>query len=270
MDFPFQNCIVSDSIPALALVRKLLAYQHAIGVILIDLAGLSATLQGPDEENIVNRYLCHDERSLFRKMTSVKRKRDWLGGRFAAKYAAAEVLVQPGNPAPWSALAILPDENGRPFVSSSVTTFPALPDISISHSGDLAVAMAVGKGLCGIDIQIATERILRVRERFCTWAEEQLLQPYCKERTAALTMLWAAKETLRKVANSSSLPGFMELELQEVIVEQAQTAAGFFRFIINWKHPPENTAAKHAQCTVLVSSFADYALALTIRNDTLD
>jgi len=266
MDFPFQKCIFTGGSITAVQACRLLQYPHAMGVMLFDLKCLAAEALVLGEAKLVSRYLSSQEQAHFSRITSDKRKRDWLGGRFAARHAAAEVLVCPEDQLQWKDLAILPDENGRPYVAAADSSFPILPDVSISHSGDLAAAMAVSQGLCGLDIQRVTGRVIKVQERFCKPAEEKLLQTCCQDKTAALTMLWAAKEALRKVANSSSLPGFLELELQEVTI----APSGPWRFTVKWSRTDDKNGPEDQICRVVISSLADYVLALTISNMTVD
>ena len=91
--------------------------------------------------------------------------------------------------------------------------------------------MATGKGFCGVDIQKITPRVIKIQKRFCTPAEKLILQksfPWQSEiETAALTKLWAAKEALRKAAFAPPLPGFLEMELAEIIRATPQDRTGF-------------------------------------------
>jgi holo-[acyl-carrier protein] synthase len=272
MEFPFKNCIVSAENLSIPQARELLQYNHGMAHILLDLQRFEEEMQKLGEEYIVANYLSNLEQEHFGRLTSAKRKREWLGGRFSAKYAAAEVLSQNGNTEPWASLAVIADENGRPLLATDNKS-SAFPDISISHSGDLAAAMAVSKGFCGVDIQKITGRVVKVRKRFCTQDEEQIVQSFAgtpKENLSSLlTKLWAAKEALRKVANAKSLPGFLELELTEIFQESSQECTGPWIFSFIWKHSDINHNPAPEKCSVVVTLKADYALALTISNDTL-
>jgi len=272
MDFPFQDCLVPAENFSAPRVHGLLKYQHSMVYLLLDLKRFEAERHKLDEANFLARYLSGPEQVYLEKLTLEKRKREWLGGRFAAKHAAAGLLDQLGNYGPYSGLSIVPDENGRPFLAAAQKN-QTLPDISISHSGDLAAAMAVSKGLCGIDIQEVTDRVVKVRNRFCSSGEEHILQSFFKTphagQSSALTKLWAAKEALRKAADMISLPGFLELELTGINAASPHTAAPPWQFIFLWKHIDMNGDQLDEKCCVAVSHIADYALALTTRNDTV-
>jgi phosphopantetheinyl transferase len=241
--------------------------------LLLDLQKFQEELLKFTEQSVVAHYLSNPEQVYLNTLTSDKRKREWLGGRFAAKYVGADMLAQKQNPVPWSKLAVIADKNGRPFLSADKKT-GALPDISISHTGGLAAAMAVSKGLCGIDIQKVTDRVVKVRERFCTSNEARLLQPffnaYQEIQCSALTSLWAAKEALRKAANRPSLPGFLELELTDILEKPSQKSPASWKYIFTWNHIGKNGNPVTEKCCTAVSVFGDYALALTTRDDTLN
>ena len=272
MDFPFQNCIVSAENLSVSRARELLGYKHGMAHILLDMQRLEEEMQKLGEIKVVASYLSKLEQEHLARFTSGKRKREWLGGRFAAKYIAAEVLSQNGNTLPWSSLAIAADENGRPFLAPDNKS-SAFPDISISHSGDLAAAMAVSKGYCGVDIQKITDRVVKVRKRFCTSNEVHIVQSFAgtpqENNSSVLTKLWAAKEALRKVANTKSLPGFLELELTEILQKSSQENLGPWKFFFIWKYSDINGTPVTEKCSAAVTISADYALALTTRDDTL-
>jgi len=272
MDFPFQNCLVSTENFSVQQVRKLLQFKHGMTCILFDLQKFQEEMQHLGEKNVVAHYLSGLEQDYVNRISSDKRKREWLGGRFVAKYAAAEMLVQKGKALSWSKLSVIADENGRPFLTADKEN-EALPDISISHSGGLAAALAVSKGLSGIDIQKVTDRVIKVSDRFCTPHEEYILRTFFstspEKQSSLLTKLWAAKETLRKVANTKYLPGFLELELAEIHTLFADKNSSPWRFTFTWNHRDMDGNQVTEKCSAAVTLLADYALALTARNDSV-
>lgn len=271
MDFPYLSCLVADKSSLSHQVMELLGFPHGMTCILFDLKMFAEEMQKLGEEKVV-AYLNRREQDYLSRLTSGKRKREWLGGRFAAKYAAAGVLSEDGGIIPWYNLAIVTDENGRPFLATAKNS-SALPDISISHSGELAAAMAVNKGLCGIDIQIITPQVVKVRERFCTTDEEQILYSFFRtsydKHAIFLTKLWAAKEALRKIANTASLPGFLALELTGINEAASVKGQALWNFMFIMKYSEINGKQTNKKCCVAVSLIADYALALTTRNDSV-
>jgi phosphopantetheinyl transferase len=268
MDLPFANCIVPVEPFSTPQLQELLEYDHGLIFILIDLQKLDHELRTLGFEKAAAQYLAPGEIQYLRRISSEKRRREWLGGRLAAKFAAARMLGQSEYDLPWPDLPIAVDEKGRPFLAADLAGGNA-PDISISHSADLAAAMAVDKGLCGIDIQKLTTRIFKVHERFCTVGEERILHSFYRTNivtdTAVLTRLWAAKESLRKTANRNHLPGFLELELAAIKDGLRCKESGAAKFIFNWPHSNTKTTPVVEQHCVAVSLMADYALALAVR-----
>lgn len=223
-------------------------------------------------ENALVRYLTAKEQEHLNRLTAAKRRREWLGARFAAKYTAAEILSRPGSFIPWFSIGITADAAGRPYLlvdEREVTR----SDISISHSGDLAGAMVVRRGLCGIDIQKITNRVVKVRERFCTPDEERLLYSTFDVSRAQyetyLTLLWSAKEALRKVAKNRTLPGFLELVLTQVSEDVSRTGPAVWKFTL--ARPDINGSGNqaHEEFSVRLWVIKHYTLALTITNDTI-
>jgi len=140
-----------------------------------------------------------------------KRQLEWLGGRWAAKHAAATLRVETG-PEDWE-VGTGPD--GRPFFRPTRWGKPEL-ELSISHSHGLAAALVVAGYPCGLDLQRVTDTVLRVREKFCHESELELLSCLGKNPESALqslTMLWTAKEALRKGLGGHPLTGFLSMRL---------------------------------------------------------
>ena len=83
------------------------------------------------------------------------------------------------------------------------TRRPYLPNeeyhFSISHCGDYAAAIVSSESRVGIDIEIPSERIIRIKDKFLNEQEKQKwsmdgLQP----DIFALTLLWSCKEAVFK------------------------------------------------------------------------
>lgn len=161
--------------------------------------------------DLASHYLRADELGRWTGFRHEKRRTEWLGGRLAAKWAATGILGE--TTVDWQGLVIRNEEDGRPYVS--METHAVAPFISISHSGHMAAALAANLP-CGLDIQQPGANILRVKKRFAVREEEDILTaslPEAFTETKRLTMLWAAKEAVRKLVRASPLLGFMEIRL---------------------------------------------------------
>ena len=77
--------------------------------------------------------------------------------------------------------------------------------------------------------------------------------------TIRLTLLWAAKEALRKAADTTPVPGFLELQLMDIVAPQ-----GLWSLIFNILDPK---TTHHKVAAGLVD---DYLLAVTVRNDNVE
>ncbi|MDH5297616.1 MAG: 4'-phosphopantetheinyl transferase superfamily protein [Desulfobulbaceae bacterium] len=193
----------------------------------VGLVELGECCRAAGEEAVAGSYLGASELVRWRAFRLPKRRLEWLGGRIAAKHAAMGLAGAAGPPE-WRQWRVEPLASGRPVLAAGVGV---LPRISISHSHGLAVALAAA-GHCGIDIQQPLAAVLRVRERFCTAGEEGVLAAALSgiDATSRLTLLWAAKEAVRKALAMAPLPGFLEMELLAVNGEPATVAGLDLRF----------------------------------------
>lgn len=187
---------------------------------MIDLNLLAAILKEGKLE--LEPLLTQEEQARLAGFTYPKRHLEWLGGRLAAKAALAKLSAEPFNPLAWQ---VVNAPDGRPrFLRSDGATAGQSIELSISHSDGLATAVVDHHPL-GLDIQKITPAVMRVREKFCTPLEETRLLALntFSEPVAALTLLWAAKEALRKALGGHPLTGFLAMELTggEPLGEQA-------------------------------------------------
>lgn len=159
--------------------------------------------------------LSPEEQALFAALTFPKRRREWLGGRLAGKFA---VLGLDAPPVPLAGLSILPAPHGAPLLSCPTLPTWRLPALSISHSDRYVVALAARTGHCGIDLQQITGQTERVADRFAEPAELQLLRKRLPDldETQRLTLLWTAKEALKKGVLADQPVLFQGVTLQAV------------------------------------------------------
>ncbi len=202
-------------------------------------------------------YLNPGEQRKLDELILPKRRLEWLGGRLAAKFAAHLALRQVNSSfsRPWSHLGIDNLASGQPVLLLKEENF-FLPHISISHSHGWAVAMASMEKTCGIDIQLVSSRILRVRERFCAKSEELIIGP----DAACLTLLWAAKEAIRKSVGRKIPPGFQKICLRDMISRPDDKWALEFLVSSAWEEDAEK------EKFMVEAAFLDkHALAFTVR-----
>jgi phosphopantetheinyl transferase len=164
-------------------------------------------------------FLAPQELATYQRFIYQKRQVEWLGGRLAAKQAILRLTGTPPSAGAMRAWPVRTDEHGRPFIASRP---PAGLGLSISHSHGLALAMTVAKRECGLDIQKISPATIRVREKFCARPEEQIITTLAlpdpdNHPAAGLTLLWAAKEALRKARGGHPLTGFTAMALTAAV-----------------------------------------------------
>ena len=191
-------------------VRKIFPGCH-ISAALIELQEITTGIAGID----IHSRLLHDaEIERYSAFSFLKRKSEYLAGRVAAKFALANFL-ELDDFSQLQDIHISNDQSGRPFAipPTSCSTL-AVPDISISHSKRFGCAIASDR-YCGVDIQEPQDTLLRVYDKFCRADEEQLLSQCgsIENSIDRLTLLWAAKEAVRKSCSHRFIPGFQELSL---------------------------------------------------------
>ncbi len=82
------------------------------------------------------------------------------------------------------------------------TRKPFLPDeqyhFSISHCGDFAAAIVSKTERVGIDVELLTPRVEKIKHKFLHPYELQMVDQATTDRIQLLTLLWSAKETMFK------------------------------------------------------------------------
>ena len=188
--------IDDSSLPiSTAFIKKELGLDTPLQISILLLETLDKNLESGDLEP--GFFLGAIEQNQFRSYQYKKRRLEWLGGRLAAKKAVLKLTdMEPS----WKAMLEWPvaaDSNGRPFFSPQGENPFCL---SISHSGELAGALVVSHRECGLDLQKISLATVRVKEKFCSSIEDDIIKNLLSvaQPEAGLTLLWSAKEALRK------------------------------------------------------------------------
>jgi phosphopantetheinyl transferase len=244
-------------------------------VTLLDLDHLALLIQNGQEHSLCQQWLDKKEQQKLLELRYEKRHRQWLGGRICAKEAALQFL---NNGLAASAelvaqhLQIGIAASGRPLLTphDQSESHPSLPYISISHSGRYAMA-AASSSPCGIDIQENHPTLLRVKDRFCTHAEETILTNSLETLHLPdhLTLLWAAKEAIKKAVTLDHMPGFLDLTLTQVHALTAMPDAEGWRFLLSRKSAAKSDE-KQPQFTVTTCRYQGYGIGLCLLPDPAD
>ena len=194
-------------------------------ITMLDFDQLRALIKAGQEKAICREWLQQKEEEKLETLHYEKRHIEWLGGRICAKQATLQYL-RDGNHGNQSDLAALHASNllimsaasGRPFLDhSALPENTPRPHITISHSRRYALAVAASSH-CGIDIQAGSDSLIRVKDRFCSREEEAILGQGLRQLQGSdhLTLLWAAKEAVKKAASFERMPGFLDLALTSI------------------------------------------------------
>jgi 4'-phosphopantetheinyl transferase EntD len=168
----------------------------------------SQRVAGFDLMLLARHYLHTDEMPAYMgKAGQAPRQLQWLLGRIAAKDAARSWQRQPGGaPLHPAAFAIVSDSLGQPLLRHWPANVP-VPQISIAHSGEQAIAVAHGSAV-GIDIERIVEHDAAFLSSIATPGEAALLDGVpADERAAWVTRLWCAKEAFGKALGTGVRDG---------------------------------------------------------------
>jgi 4'-phosphopantetheinyl transferase len=143
--------------------------------------------------------------------SNISRQQQWLGGRLLA-YTLLEELL-PTRP------CLVAEKGGKPYFDQAGL------HLSISHTRRQVVVILSGSGPVGIDIEAIHPKVLRVKDKFLTAAEQQA----AGDDLNKTLIYWCTKETLYKLYGRKHIlfkehlrvqpfngqrPGFLEASIQ--------------------------------------------------------
>jgi len=125
--------------------------------------------------------------SLQREITHPHKRLQHLAGRYLLKELYPDF--------PYELIRIA--DTRKPFLENEVYHF------SISHCGPYAAVMLSSDHRVGVDIELITPKVEKVKDKFLTIAEQQLLEGICPDDpvldpSVLLTAAWSIKESLFK------------------------------------------------------------------------
>ncbi len=170
----------------------------------------------PNNNQLLDHWLSPEEKLYLKQFRFNKRYNEWLSGRIAVKWGLSKRMGDSFQPA---AHTILPDQYGCP----QLRPIRDGQHISISHSHQFCTAL-IADTPCGIDIQKIKRQILRVREKIAAEIEINMVKRAVKgNEEAALTIIWAAKETVKKKCLSTRPGLFAAIKIQSLKQTGQQT-----------------------------------------------
>jgi phosphopantetheinyl transferase (holo-ACP synthase) len=271
----------------LALALSLVGGSVGREVVMVDLDRLRVLIRKKQEQRLCEQWLHRDEQERLYGLRHPKRHSEWLGGRIAAKSAVIAYLdsrrdpqAAPVPPLEASSFQIQTAASGRPFLApETVAQGIEVPYISISHSQGYALAVSATT-CCGVDIQVGRASLLRIKDRFCSCGEQSVLAMVLPALTPLerLTLLWAAKEAVKKGVACAPMPGFLELQLisihhpvihpcQDVEADLLPVFSFLFKRFLQQQEcspSPDLTAETPSMISVAVGLYQGYGLALCL------
>lgn len=123
-----------------------------------------------------------EKASLKREITHPHKRLQHLAGRYLLGY------LFPDFPAELIEIA----DTRKPFLPDEQYHF------SISHCGDFAAAIVSKTERVGIDVELLTPRVEKIKHKFLHPDELQMVDQGTVDRIQLLTLLWSAKEAMFK------------------------------------------------------------------------
>ena len=120
--------------------------------------------------------------SLKQSITHPHKRLQHLAGRYLLQY------LFPDFPAASIAIA----DTRKPFLPDETYHF------SISHCGDYAAAIVSSTERVGIDVELLTPRVEKIKHKFLHPQELEILAQSNVDHITVLTLLWSAKEAMFK------------------------------------------------------------------------
>ena len=196
-------------------IADLLGYRKKLVTAQVSVFYLNTALEN-NEATITNKYLSFEENKRYYSFKHAKKRLEWLAGRLAAKAAVCRYF---NNQAlEQSAVSIYNLPNGCPQIKLNIIDAEvAVPNVSISHSKDIAIALVVQDSAIGVDVQEINPSISEIAEAFLTDKELVLFKTADLTQSETLTVIWAVKEASRK-AIGVDVCSMRELEIKNVNV----------------------------------------------------
>jgi len=142
------------------------------------------------------------------EITHPHKRLQHLAGRYLLRY------LFPGFPFDLIRIA----DTRKPFLENEAYHF------SISHCGDFAAAIVSSDKRPGVDVEIFSEKIERVKEKFISKPEEDLLLDFAPDNlfNKYLTLIWSCKESIFKWYGSGQLDFRKHIQMQGIHFDEQQ------------------------------------------------
>jgi len=125
-----------------------------------------------------------------------------LAGRYLLRYLFPDF--------PYDLIRIA--DTRKPFLVNDIYHF------SISHCGDFAAAIVSSQKRVGVDVEIFSEKIERVKEKFINKVEENTMVHFAPSNhlNKYLTLMWSCKESIFKWYGSGQVDFKKHMQMQAI------------------------------------------------------
>jgi phosphopantetheinyl transferase len=164
---------------------------------------------------------------LQREITHPHKRLQHLAGRYLLNYLFPDFPLQ----------VIQIADTRKPYLEDEAYHF------SISHCGNYAAVIVSKENRVGIDIEMATEKVNRIRHKFISGAENKMLNDQLTSKqdnlptsqhlnlsTFALTLIWSCKEAVFKWYGLGSVDFKEHMTVQRIIAVDEKSFETIMRF----------------------------------------
>jgi len=148
-----------------------------------------------------------------RDITHPKKRLQHLAGRMLLKELYPDF--------PYGLIRIA--DTRKPFIENESYHF------SISHCGNYAAAMVSKTQRVGVDVELFTSKVLKVKHKFLSEAEQQLLAEYGPADTTKhieiITAAWSIKESLYKWFGEGELDFIEHMQIEKISISNEKGIA---------------------------------------------
>jgi len=153
-------------------------------------------IEESEEELIAMLQLDDAELAKLRTLAKGKRTLHWLATRVLLRYLlqTPEFIRCPS------------DVNGKPYLPD----FPY--EISLTHSYDYAGVMLSTNGVCGIDLEIVKDKVVKIKNKFLKPEELSFIKK--ENEIDQLYACWCAKEAVYKLQGNKGVSFYQDMTIE--------------------------------------------------------
>ena len=157
-----------------------------------------------------------------RNVTHPHKKLQHLAGRYLLKFLFPDFPLS----------LILIADTKKPYLENEAYHF------SISHCGDFAAAIVSKTKRVGVDIEIPTEKIIRIAHKFLHPSERLIIDNWNGDKKELLTLFWSSKEAMFKWWGKGNIDFSEMLRLSgDILQNQGFLSGNFIKNEVNVSFP---------------------------------